>query len=198
MTKEEFKEKWENYWYHHKFGTWVGIIVFVFLAFTAFEYFTKKEPDMIITYLGTYGDSQKIAEEIENSFSNVIDDINNDGEKCVSADKIITNPQNFQGDLAFWQSVNINISTGESYLYFVDERIYEMLKVKEVTDLINTKDGAVEFVDVTESKYFKKCRGEDHKLYLVVRKDYGANITKKAKLMENNSKKVLEKILENN
>lgn len=198
MTKEEFKKKWENYWYHHKFGTWVAIFVAACIIYTAVEVATRTEKDMVITYMGTYADYVGIAEKIEKNFYDDIKDINKDGIKHVAVTEVLTANHHFEGDMAFWQKADINFLNAESYLYFVDEDIYSVLKNRNCLGKIETKEGKVQFIDVTENELFKDHIYQDTKLYLCVRKNVGTNADEKIKLMEENSRKVLEKILENN
>lgn len=198
MTKEEFKKKWENYWYHHKFGTWVAIFLVACVIYTVVEISTRTPKDMVITYMGTYADYIGIAEEIQKNFNDDIKDINSDGKKHIAVTEILTANNHFEGDMAFWQRADISFINGESYLYFVDEGIYHILKNRNCLGKIETKEGKVEFVDVTENELFNKYLYGDTKLYLCVRKNVGTNAKKEIKLMEENSRKVLEKILENN
>ena len=81
MTKKEFKLKWENYWYHYKWHTWVAIFVIVLIFYTVFEFTQTAKKDVTITYMGSYADYEGIALSIEENFHDVIEDVDKDGKK---------------------------------------------------------------------------------------------------------------------
>jgi len=198
MTKEEFKKKWENYWYHYKSRTWVIIFVIAALCYTVFEFVSTKVDDIVITYIGKYANYAGIAEEIETNFGDVLEDVSGNKTIKVSAANILATSNAFEGDMVFWQRIDINFLNGQSYLYFVDEPIYKYLSGRNLLGKIKTAEGEVDFIDVTENEYFSKYVYNNEKLYLCVRGEFAETPDKKIVMLEENSKKVLKKILENN
>ena len=61
MTKETFNEKWENYWYHYKWHTLIGIFVAICLIFTVSDYASRNSIDFKMTYIGDYMDYEGLA-----------------------------------------------------------------------------------------------------------------------------------------
>ncbi|MBP0989877.1 MAG: hypothetical protein J5874_01680, partial [Oscillospiraceae bacterium] len=51
IQPKTFKEKWENYWYHYKFRTIVGIFVAVAAILLIKDIFFKPKYDIELTYV---------------------------------------------------------------------------------------------------------------------------------------------------
>ena len=45
MTKNEFNEKWDNYWYHYKWHTFIGIFVIICILVTINDFATRRNTD---------------------------------------------------------------------------------------------------------------------------------------------------------
>ena len=197
MTKEEFNEKWDNYWYHYKWHT-LGTIFIVFcLVFTIFEYFGRKPSDFDITYIGDYMNYEGLAADITENYSELIGDINGDGVFKAEINAIYTN-ENIAHDsnLEFWQRIDMDLINGESYIYLVDEHLLKSFMERGANGVIKTKDGYVPYIDVTENPYLKKYLPGDKKVFLCVRKYFEYDAGEKIKKVEEKSLEFLEKILE--
>lgn len=196
MNNNDFKKKWENYWYHYKARTWVIVFVVLALLYTVFEYTTTDRNDLNITYIGKYADYKGIAKELEKNYNALIEDVDKNGELTVGAYSLLVTSEHVEGDAAFWQRVDINFLNGESYLYFVDKSVYEHLKKRNSIGKIKTSEGNTLFLDVSDNEYFKPYIKNGEPLYLCVRNSSLSEKDGKVYKMEQNSRKILEKILE--
>lgn len=198
MTSKEFKKKWENYWYHHKFGTWVGIIIVFALIMTGVEISRNIKCDTTVTYLGMYADYAVLSDELEEHFSDVIEDVDKNGDINVNSRNITPTSQPLEGDLVFWQQIDLDFVGGDSYLYFVDETVYNQLKDRGLLGEIQTSDGPSYYIDITENECFKDLIYSDERLYLCVRKGFENEENESVLKTKEIGEKILEKILENN
>ncbi len=197
MDKAEFKRKWENYWYHYKSRTWVIIIAIALLGYTVFEVVSTNKSDITLTYIGKYADYAGIEREIETSFKDYIEDVDGDGKIKAYVTEILATSEHFQGDMMFWQRIDVSLVNGESYIYLVDEAVYNYLKERNSLTKINVNGEEKDYIDVTENKYFKKYIYNNEKLFLCVRKNFSDKPAEKVILNENISKKIIEIICKN-
>lgn len=198
MTKKEFKKKWENYWYHYKTRTWVIIFVIIALCYTVYEYAATDTNDMTITYIGKFVDYKAIAAQMEADYKNILEDADGNGIIEIGTADILASSEHFEGDMLFWQRIDINVLNGRSYIYLVDEPVYEYLVPRRLLGKIQTPEGMVDYIDVTENEYFSEYISGEDRLYLCVRGEFEEVPDKEIVTMDSNSKKVLEKILEKN
>lgn len=197
MEKSEFKKKWENYWYHYKARTWVIVFVIALLGYTVFEVISTSKSDITLTYIGKFADYAGIESEIEESFKNDIEDIDKDGKIKAYVTEILATSEHFEGDMMFWQRIDVSLLNGESYIYLVDQTVYDYLKERNSLGKLVINGEEKDYIDVTENKYFKKYIFDDEKLFLCVRKEFSQTPSDKVILNENNSKKIIEIICKN-
>lgn len=197
MTKEAFNEKWENYWYHYKWHTLIGIFVAICLIFTVSDYASRNSIDFKMTYIGDYMDYEGLAAAIEENYRDVITDKNDDGKLKVAINNIYT-AENVahDSDLNMWQRVDIDIVNGQSYIYLVDEHILETFVGRGANGVIKTKEGYKPYIDVSENEFLKPYLPKDKKVYLLVRQKFQGKIDKDIEKTEAESNLLIEKILE--
>ncbi|MBE7029327.1 MAG: hypothetical protein IKZ35_03430 [Clostridia bacterium] len=196
MTSNERREKWENYWYHYKWHTWLGIFAVFCVVFTIFEFTTHKKIDFNITYIGDYMNGEGLAKMLETEYSDVIGDINNDGLIRVEVNNIYTRENvEAKGDLQFWQRVDMDLVNAESYIYLVDEHILEQFISRGANGVIKTDKGYKPYIDVTENEILKPYLPKDKRVYLCVRKYFENNNDEMIKRVEEKSLELIEKIM---
>ncbi len=197
MTREEFNEKWENYWYHYKWHTLLGIFVAFCLIFTVADHITRKASDFDITYIGDYMDYEGLSAAITRDCGDLIGDINNDGVIKTEINNIYTT-ENLasDSDINLWQRVDMDIINGQSYIYLVDEHLLNAFMERGANGVIKTKNGYEPYIDITDNEFFKPYLPKDKRVYLLVRQKFQGKIDEGIKKVEDASLLLIEKILE--
>lgn len=197
MNKNEFNEKWENYWYHYKWHTLIGIFVLICAIVTVNDFATRRNTDFDLTYIGDYMEYEGLAAAIAKDYEDIIGDFNGDGEVKVEVNPIYTSENiAHDSDLNFWQRIEIDIVNGESYIYLVDEHLLKSFIAKGFNGVIKTKDGYLPYIDVSENEFLKPYLPKDKKVYMCVRKYFQQQTDEKTKNVEEKSLELMEKILE--
>ncbi len=130
-----FVQKIENYWYHYKWHTIIGVFAFVIALICITQCAKKVEYDAMIMYAGNF----KIAEEYrEKTLENIMsEDYNGDGEKLVSVFQLVLNIAGKDGEYEYFdpvaqneeiQRLEIELSAGDSVIYILHPYIYEQYK----------------------------------------------------------------------
>ena len=151
--------KWlENYWYHYKVETLIGIGVIIFLIVGIKGCFFDKKPDLLVTYIGQsgvdYGELEKYRQEI----SDVVGDINNDGKSYVEiSPNVFSTDLSSPRDTAEIQAAATKMIVGASRLFLIEKNL---LKFYTDRGLFIPLDGIVS-QDVEGAVY------EDGKMVLV-------------------------------
>lgn len=191
---ESFSKKWENIWYHYKWRILAGIFALFCVIYTVAEFSGRNKNDVSVTYLGTNVDEIKLEEKLSEYFSDIVEDINKDDKKVFDAVSILYSSK-LEGDMAFWQRVDLDLASGKSYFYLVDESVFNMLKERGSIIPFNIKeDERTYFVDVTESKYFEGCFNGNEKVFLTVSRAF-SELKGKELLIVDNGRKIFEKII---
>lgn len=194
MKIGSFREKWENYWYHYKWQTWLGIFLVFLVVFTIGDIKSKNVSDFYITYIGDYMDYEGLSAKISENYSEIIGDENNDGKITGTVKNIYTNPKvPYDRDLDFWNRIDIDIVNGESYIYLIDDYILDAFLKRGVNGVIKTNDGYSSYIDISEHEFFKEYLPKDRKVYLLVRKQF-EKPDEKVKKAEDKSIIILEEI----
>lgn len=197
MTKEEFNEKWENYWYHYKWHTLIALFVAFCIIFTVTDHLTRKANDFEITYIGDYMDYEGLAGAVTEKYGDIIGDINGDGVVKTEVNNIYT-AENiaYDSDINLWQRVDMDIINGQSYIYLVDEHLLSSFIGRGANGVIKTKDGYEPYIEITDNEFFKPYLPKDKKVYLLVRQKFQGKIDESIEKIEDASTLLLEKILE--
>ena len=197
MNSETSREKWENYWYHYKWHTLIGLFVVFCLVYTVFEFSATKSTDFRMTYIGDYMDTEGLEIAIEKDLKDVVGDFNKDGKTMADVVPIFTGKNiDYTSDLEFWQRFDMDIVNGESYIYLVDEQLLETFLARGVNGVIKTKDGYASYIEITDNEFFKPYLAKDKRVYLCVRKHFDHDVSDKVKFIEEKSLELIEKILE--
>lgn len=137
----------ENYWYHHKWKTIiVGVFLLIFLICTL-QMCSKETPDVYIMYAGPGFLTANEAREVQNSFRQVMEDYNGDGERGVmlSAFNYLNSAQideklaqaekdgvelivDYAGNNDAYERFSLEVMAGESVICILDPGLYAQLK----------------------------------------------------------------------
>ncbi len=127
-----FSQKLENFWYHYKI---VVLIVFFFAlsgTYLAVDYITKKEPDMVFTYVGeAYGDESQFARG-EEVLLPLVGDLNGDGKEKINYRILVVRPGTVGAAYDYVnkeQGFNYSFLDKNVRLYFIEK---SFLEAKEV------------------------------------------------------------------
>lgn len=121
-------EKMKNWWYYRKWYVVIGIILFAAacsLIGNALGLFTKS-PDLQIAYVGKATLPQDTVNAIEQIFTSLADDYNQDGEVIVQVNQYAGDNQTTDPETAYYQyaseiTLMADISEGESYFFLMDD-----------------------------------------------------------------------------
>ena len=144
-----FSKKWfENYWFYYKHHTWAGIFVLFLLVYTLVECMNAVAIDSTVTYMGGTFFDQEITAEFEEAMSEVIDDTDGDGvKKVMFSSLLLTNELKSEQDMAMQQKAQIEVAAGETYLYIMDEEIFNQYCEQELFEDL------AEYIDVSEGTF---------------------------------------------
>lgn len=132
-----FIQKLENFWYHYKWHTLLGIFGLVIGLICIVQCAGQKEPDAMLMYAGRF----KVPEEYrENSIETIMKkDYNNDGEKNADVFQIIIPIMETDGEFELEDKVAITnneefrrfyteLANGSSVIYLLHPYLYEQAK----------------------------------------------------------------------
>lgn len=131
----KFTEKIENYWYHYKWQTLLGLFGLVVFSVCLVQCAGRETPDAMIMYAGNY----KIADDYrEKSLESIMkEDYNGDGKKSVDVFQLVINIVEKDGKYEIFdpvsqseemQRVEIELATGDSVIYLLHPYIYEQYR----------------------------------------------------------------------
>lgn len=137
----------ENYWYHHKWKTIIIGVFLLILLICTLQMCTKDTPDVYIMYAGPGFLTANEAREVENSFRQIMEDYNEDGEKGVMLTGInyLTPVQieekleqarqegidliiDYPGNNEALERFGLEVMVGESVICILDPGLYAQLK----------------------------------------------------------------------
>ena len=186
--------KWlDNYWYHYKWHTIITVFFVTVAVICTFQMVTKDSYDVYAMYSGGQYFTADRQHALEEAFTFVIDDYNSDGEKLVCLKKIVVLSEeelkekkaeakaeddslaySVENRTAAIEQLGMEIMTGQSYLCFLSEGMYDQVKDKgrfiALADVFETvpegavDDYAIRLSETEFGKYFKDATtvmGED-------------------------------------
>ncbi|MDE5910536.1 MAG: hypothetical protein K2H52_17675 [Lachnospiraceae bacterium] len=121
-------KKWKNWWYYHKWYVLCGVILFgiaVSVIGNALGLW-RKSPDFQIAYIGKTELPQDTVAALEQAFSSIAYDFNEDGEVIVQINQYIDGIQNSDAEIAYFEyaseiSLIGDISNCDSYFFLMDD-----------------------------------------------------------------------------
>lgn len=128
MTKEQFKKKWENYWFYYKIHTIVAIIAVIVLAVLIKQCADRINPDMtVVVVSNNVSMSQAQTDQLEARLSKLTADVNNDGHKLVQVEVLYMNPKQGQMAQAMQQKLQIETAATDDAIYITDATYFKLL-----------------------------------------------------------------------
>lgn len=144
--------KWlDNYWYHYKWQTIIGVFFAVVIVIFTTQFITKEEYDYSVIYAGPGVPTANQTREMEKAFSSVLEkDLNGDGKKNATLLEfyLLTEEQkdikqqeaDAKGEILAvnWgemqntrNNFTTHVFTGESMICLLDPEWYEMLREQD-------------------------------------------------------------------
>lgn len=137
----------ENYWYHHKWKTIIIGVALLIVMICTVQMCAKETPDVYLMYAGPGFLTANEAREVQNSFRQIMEDYNEDGEKGVLLTSInyLTQEQideklaiaekegvdliiDYGGNNDAYERFSLEVLAGESVICILDPFFYEQLK----------------------------------------------------------------------
>ncbi len=122
-----FKKKTENFWYYYKWHTIIGILALVLIAYAIKSSVGSKENDLFMVYVSDKGVNPASCDMLETDFkdSDILKDVNGDGEKVFYLDNMVVSMDGTNNDMALLQKLQVYMMAGEQSLMLVHKYIPE-------------------------------------------------------------------------
>ena len=129
MTQAELKKKRDNYWYYYKWHTLAGAFILLVLIVTVTQCAHRVNPDVnILMVTGKTLMSDDTQAALEKDLARYADDLNGDGKRVASITPIdLSGGGNPQMQQAMASKLMAMISTGDTFVFFVDSDGYDYL-----------------------------------------------------------------------
>lgn len=205
LKPNTFREKFENYWYHYKWHTIIGLFLLIMVLVGFTQCSTKENPDYKIMLCFDKYIPDGIVPEIETYFEQYAEDINGDGKVIVH---VVDTSTGISGELQKSQSAKMmsELQLGEVMLFITDDVYFDRLNVEgrevfEATDYLPDKGGkAINLRDTNFSQVLNRIRPNfiAHDVYLSKRVVAGTSFDGNQKEMtaEQNSIVLMKKFID--
>lgn len=132
MTKEQFKKKWENYWFYYKIHTIVAVVLILVVAVLVKQCADRVEPDMTVMIVSKdVSLTETQLTSLENKLAKYTADVNGDGRKIVLCENYHMNDkENSQMVVALNQKLMAEISASDTSLFVTDDSYYKKFNGK--------------------------------------------------------------------
>ena len=140
----------ENYWYHHKWATIIVGVALLIVLICTMQMCARETPDVYVMYAGPGFLTPNEAREVQNSFRQVMEDYNGDGERGVMLNAInyLTDAQikekldaakkddvdliiDYAGNNEAYERFSLEVLAGESVICILDPSFYAQLRGAE-------------------------------------------------------------------
>ncbi len=191
------KRAWDNHWYHYKVHTWIVIVLVFCIALFVGEKLTQVHPDVSITYIGSSYVDETFGEKLSRDFSDVITDLNGDGEKIVQVNSVLFNGSEDLMNLATLQQADIDFMSGRSVLYLIDSFAYETFIERGAFVQMETSQGEFSYIDLSDNRLLNSDGFHFDNVYLCQRQpSFEDKDDDETRLKYQNAAAITEKILQ--
>lgn len=126
-TQRKLK-KWKNFWYYYKWYIICGVILLLIIGNVAGSALGlwEKKPDLQIAYIGKTGLPQDTVTALEQAFSSIASDYNNDGKVIVKLKQYTDGLPTVDAETAYYEyaseiSLIGDISDCDSYFFLLED-----------------------------------------------------------------------------
>ena len=197
LTPNTFKEKLQNFWYHHKWHTIAGVFAAVVTIVMLVQCMNTPDPDYRIIIAIDKTLPMGYTSSLEAAFKPYGEDLNGDGQVIVQFIDCSTEDKMSQMGSGVMSKFTAELAGGDVILFLVDRSRYDYLIGNDIFDtnpLFVNKNGTA--YNIAGGKVYNEINQDDYlpkNLYITKRKD--GNV--KAEKIENNLK-LLEKFIADN
>ena len=198
LTPNTFKEKMQNFWYHHKWHTIASVFIFVAVTVMLVQCINQPKPDyrMMIAIDKTL--PMGFTTQLEEAFKPYGEDLNGDGQVLVQFVDCSIEDKTSQMGTAMMTKFTAELAGGDVILFIVDRSRYEYLSSNhdmfETNPLFVNQNGTA--YNIAGGKVYNELNSDDYlpkNLYITKRVTGNAN---KEKIDQ--SVKLLEKFIADN
>ncbi len=123
-----FKKKLENFWYHYSAVVIIVAFLVGTIAFLTVDFLKKKEPDMVLVYVGnTYGDQTQFI-RVEEEMKSIIGDVNGDGREKLNYRLIVLRKDLSSYDVDKDQQFNYAFLDKNARLFIIEDTHFDRKK----------------------------------------------------------------------
>lgn len=165
IPKRFTKAWWEYFWDYYKIHTIVIALIIMAVAFTVYQVKTTPKYDLNLSYAGEMYLSDEMVSAIQDKLSEVIDDLDGNGEKKVGINQFVftENDEDVQFTQAMITKLQLEFVTDESMLFVYSEDKAKFLFENEslAGAFLPVSQWLDEDIDV-ENKILYSYGGEDY------------------------------------
>lgn len=209
--REEFRRKWDNYWYHYKWHTWAAVFIACCMLMYIGDLLRKKDYDINVAYISrsyTNFDEDAI---FEKRVAEYVPDYNGDGESTVkfynyAIPESPRSQEEFDQQMAMLARARVELTDGNTFIFIVDDDIYDYFEMDDGTSdidymqsdrIVEKRRFMLEGHELTEGLMI-----DDNDVFIVFRSmvgfKEGSSKYEKADKKREQSKEVLENIVNGN
>ncbi len=124
------KEKFQNFWYYHKYHVLLGAFILIFIVMTISECAMKRESDLGIGYVS---EVYKDCEPFRQTVSEVIEDVSGDGVSNATVSSVVFSetPQ-ADVDIMMGQKAVVLFASGDYQIYIMDKEYFSAEVCREM------------------------------------------------------------------
>ena len=141
----DLRKKWENYWYHYKIQTLIGLVAVVTLIICSVQFFTREVHDYRLMYAGPQIVALQDIVYMEKAVEEIADDYDGNGEVAVAFDDIVMlSPEEREAAMeagAVFNAEFLNTSMTEYYQQIVGGDAVICLLSPYMYEIVHESDG---------------------------------------------------------
>lgn len=175
-----FKKKIENYWYHHKFPTLLGLAILIAAIVLVVDVVNKVDYDLAVVYVGSEYMDHISFKPIEQEVANAAGDADGNGETHIRFSTMVMPevPQNDM-DLAKGQQFNYTFLDSSARVYLCEKQYFEakskfFMPLDDIlpADMLEgavMRDGKAIAVSINGHKTLEELGMDTQKMYIGIR-----------------------------
>ncbi len=118
------KRWWKYFWHYYKIHTIVVVLAIIFIISGIYGKLTEPEYDITLTYAGFTDYTDKQIQKVQDSFSEICPDVDENGEKLLRFDVfsfLNDDEADPEYNMAIATKFNLVLGEGESYIYIIEK-----------------------------------------------------------------------------
>jgi hypothetical protein len=136
-------DKWQNFWYYHKWHVLIGVFVFIVAAYMVHDLVSRTEPDYQVMLITQSTVSTDAVDALEQTMEKYGEDLNGDGTVSVQVSaNVISNDSSSEDPnerMAGVVHLQADLTEGTSILFLTDDQTFR--EQQKETQLFSYTDG---------------------------------------------------------